>query len=161
MHALQCLRNSCVEVVRPLLAPADPHEPDLPEDPLVLTCLRQSHFQVPRQVGHRPLAEPQQHQDVAPPLCEQPYGTALTQPAVTNVMPRNILTPLDARAETTDVWRQRFWCVEVRPVVLFEQFERELELVEERHAVDCIGDRRLVLHDIVHVPQSSPGSIRR
>ena len=68
---------------------------------------------------------------------------------------------LGTRAETNDVWWQWFWCVEVRPVDLLEQFERELELVEERQAVDCIGDRRLMLHDIVHVPQSSPGSIRR
>jgi hypothetical protein len=42
---------------------------------------------------------------------------------------------------------------------LLEQFERELQLVEDRQAVDRIGDRRLMLHDIVHVPHSLPGSV--
>ena len=56
-----------VQAVQPLLArPADPHQPDLPEDPQVLGRLRLSHPQIPRQVGHRPLAGPQQHQDLPP-----------------------------------------------------------------------------------------------
>lgn len=71
------------------------------------------------------------------------------------------LATLGTRAETDDVWWQRFRYVEVRPVVLLQQFEREFQLVEERQAVDRIGDRRLMLHDIVHVPQPSPGSIWR
>src|SRR5262249_43499466 len=57
-----------VQAVQPLLArPADPHEPDLPQDPQVLGRLRLGHPQVPRQVGHRLLAAPQQHQDLPPP----------------------------------------------------------------------------------------------
>src|SRR5262245_10065551 len=57
-----------VQLVQPLLArPADPHEPDLPEDPQVLGRLRLGHPQVPRQAGHRPLAAPQQPQDLPPP----------------------------------------------------------------------------------------------
>ena len=56
-----------VQAVQPLLArPADPHEPDLPEHPQVLGRLRLGHPQVPRQLGHRPLAAPQQHQDLPP-----------------------------------------------------------------------------------------------
>src|SRR5215203_439425 len=56
-----------VQAVEPLLArPADPHEPDLAEDPQVLGRLRLGHPQVPRQVGHGPLAAPQQHQDLPP-----------------------------------------------------------------------------------------------
>src|SRR3954452_14429985 len=53
-----------IQAVQPLLAhPADPHQPYLPEDPQVLGRLRLGHPQVPRQVGHRPLAAPQQQQD--------------------------------------------------------------------------------------------------
>ena len=56
-----------VQAVQPLLArPADPHQPDLPEHPQVLGRLRLAHPQVPRQLGHRPLAAPQQHQDLPP-----------------------------------------------------------------------------------------------
>src|SRR5436190_2121144 len=57
-----------VQAVQPLLArPADPHQPDLPEDPQVLGRLRLGHPQVPGQFSHRPLAAPQQPQD-RPPL---------------------------------------------------------------------------------------------
>src|SRR5262245_17592002 len=57
-----------VQAVQPLLArPAYPHEPDLPEDPQMLGRLRLGHPQVPRHVGHRPHAAPQQHQDLPPP----------------------------------------------------------------------------------------------
>jgi hypothetical protein len=45
-----------------------------------------------------------------------------------------------------------FW-----PIGLFEQLQRQLELVEDGKALDRVGDRRLALHDILHVPQSSPG----
>ena len=76
---------------------------------------------------------------------------------LTTVAMRSLPT-WDTGAETNDIWWQRFWCVEVRPVVLLEQFERELELVEEGQALDRIGNRRLMLHHIVHVPQPSPGS---
>src|SRR5206468_2447625 len=56
-----------VQAVQPLLArPADPDKTDLPQDPQVLGRLRLGHPQVPRQVGHRPLAAPQQHQDLPP-----------------------------------------------------------------------------------------------
>src|SRR5499425_254479 len=50
-----------VQEVQPLLAgPADPHEPDLAQDPQVLGCLRLAHAQVARQVGDWLLAAPQQ-----------------------------------------------------------------------------------------------------
>ena len=66
-----------------------------------------------------------------------------------------------SRTKTDDVWWQWLWGLEVWPIGLFEQFEREFELVEERQAVDRVGDRRLLLHDVLHMPQSSPGSIWR
>jgi hypothetical protein len=50
-------------------------------------------------------------------------------------------------------------CLKFWPVVLFEQLDRQLELVEESEALDREGDRRLMLHDVLHVAQSSPGSI--
>jgi hypothetical protein len=50
-----------------------------------------------------------------------------------------VLATSATRSETNDVCWQRFGSVELRPVELLEQFERELELVEERQAMDCMG----------------------
>ena len=66
-----------------------------------------------------------------------------------------------SRAETDDVGWQRFWCVDVRPAVLFEQFKRKLKLVVERQALDRVRDRWLVSDNFPHVSESSPGSMRR
>ena len=57
-----------------------------------------------------------------------------------------------SRTKTDDVWWQWLWGLEVWPIGLFEQFERELELVEERQAVDRVCDRRLMFHDVPHIP---------
>jgi hypothetical protein len=57
-----------------------------------------------------------------------------------------------SRTKTDDVWWQRLRGLEVWPIILFEQFERELELVEERQAVDRVCDRRLMFDDVLHIP---------
>jgi hypothetical protein len=42
--------------------------------------------------------------------------------------------------------------LEVWPIILFEQFERERELIEERQAVDRVCDRGLMFHDVLRIP---------
>jgi hypothetical protein len=44
---------------------------------------------------------------------------------------------------------------------LFEQLDRQLELLKERQAPHHVGDRRLMLHDGLHIPQSPPGKVWR
>jgi hypothetical protein len=57
-----------------------------------------------------------------------------------------------SRTKTDDVWWQPFQRLEVWAIILFDQCERELELVEERQAVDRVCDRRLMFHDVPHIP---------
>src|SRR5262249_59938219 len=84
--------------VRPLLAPPTaPPQPALPEAPQVFGRLRLGHPQVPRQVGHRPLADPQQHQDL-PPLrlgdrVERVRGRRRSCHGVIICLYRNVSTP--------------------------------------------------------------------
>jgi hypothetical protein len=56
-----------------------------------------------------------------------------------------------SRTKSDDVWWQRFLGLEVWPIILFEQFERELEPVGERQALDRVGNRRLIFHDVLHI----------
>jgi hypothetical protein len=102
-----------------------------------------------------------QHLLIFSASCSRIPGGAASRSSGVNVDKRRSLARSDKGAETNHIWWQRFWCVEVRPVALLEQVERELQLVEERQAVDRISDRGLMLRDIVHVLQSSPGSIWR
>jgi hypothetical protein len=64
---------------------------------------------------------------------------------------------LHTRAEADNVGGQRLGIVELRPIVLLEQLERELELVEQRQTAHGVRDGRFVHHHLLHVPDPPPG----
>ena len=64
-----------------------------------------------------------------------------------------------AWAETHDIGQQRLGFSEVRPAVLVEQLEGELELVVEGQAAHRVSDSRLVQDHVLHVFESRPGCL--